>query len=41
MTHDTPHNDDDKRMWCDNCGISVEPAEEKSGPTCPSCGEKL
>lgn len=41
MTYDTPHGNSEKRRWCENCQLSVEPTMADSGPECPACGGDL
>ncbi len=41
MTHDTPEGTDERRLWCENCELSVEPLAGETGPECPSCGDGL
>lgn len=41
MTHDTPGETDDSRLWCSRCQISVAPETDDGDPKCPSCGGEL
>lgn len=41
MTHDTPDGRDERRLWCGNCELSVEPSAGETGPECPACGGDL
>jgi predicted RNA-binding Zn-ribbon protein involved in translation (DUF1610 family) len=41
MTHDTPGGTDERRLWCANCEVSVEPSAGETGPVCPACGDDL
>jgi predicted RNA-binding Zn-ribbon protein involved in translation (DUF1610 family) len=41
MTHDTPDGTDKRRLWCENCALSVKPSTEAAGSECPACGNEL
>ena len=41
MTYDTPDGTDERRLWCPECELSVEPVDREQGSACPACGTDL
>jgi len=41
MNHNTPDGTHERRLWYDNCQLSVVPSTDGDEPTCPASGAEL